>query len=149
MYVRALISDKVRPVHCIACHQTVDDAVNLMAAEKVSALVVTESGNPIGIFAERDVFKSYVKQSATGISQIPVKDAMSHKLIAAKPEDDIRTVIALMIQTDIKHLPVMEQDKIIGMLTLNDLIEYQIENLTTELQHLQEYIADLHEAGHD
>ena len=149
MHLYELMSDKVRPVHCIACHQTVDDAVTLMAAEKVSALVVTESGHPIGIFAERDVFRSYVKQRAVGISQIPLKDAMSHKLIAANPEDDISAVTALIIKTDIKHLPVMEKDKIIGMLTLNDLIEFQIENLTTELQHLQEYIADLHEAGRD
>ena len=147
MHLHSLMSAKARPVHYIACHQTVNDAVNLMAAQKVSALVVTESEHPVGIFAERDVFRCYVKQRSIGISHIPVKDAMSHKLIVARSEDDISAVMALMIKTDIKHLPVMEKNHIVGMLTLNDLIEYQIENLTAELQHLREYIADLHDVG--
>jgi predicted transcriptional regulator len=149
MQVNAIISRIARPVCTIAGHQSVEEAVNLMTAKKVSALVVTESDNPIGMFAERDVFRMYVKDRPVDIRSIPVKDAMTPNLIAAKPEDDIDAMVALMIKSDIKHVPVMGKDGLMGMLTLNDLIEHQIENLAAEIRHLREYIADLHDAGQD
>lgn len=149
MQVHALMSRIVRPVYVIDSHQTVDDAVHLMAAKKVSALVVTESDKPIGMFAERDVYRLYVKKRTGEIFNILVKDAMTHKLIVARPEDDIDTLVALMIKSDIKHIPVMGEDGLSGMLTLNDLIEYQIGSLAAEIRHLRDYIADLHDAGQD
>lgn len=149
MHVHALMSEKARPVHFISCHQTVEDAVILMAAKKVSALVVKESEQPIGIFAERDVFRCYAEQGSMRISHILLKDAIAAKLIVAKPEDNINAVTARMIKAEIRHLPVMEKDEIVGMLSLGDLLEYLIGNLTDELQHLKEYIADLHDAGQD
>ena len=149
MQVQAFLSHKVRPVYTIAGHLTIDDAVQLMNAKKVSALVVTESDNPIGMFAERDVYRLYVRERTGGIFNIPVKEAMTHRLIVARPEDNIDALVALMIKSDIKHIPVMGEDGLIGMLTLNDLIEFQIESLADEIRYLREYIADLHEAGQD
>jgi len=149
MKVKQLLSPKTRPVYRIASDQSVDHAITQMAACKASALIVTDSSHPVGIFSERDVFRCYVKDKNARFSEIPVKDVMTHKLIAAGPEDDISAVMALMVKADIKHIPVIKDDEIVGMLTLNDLIENQIETLTAELQHLREYIADLHDAGQD
>ena len=149
MQVHSLISRIVRPVYAIDGKQTVDEAVQLMTAKRASALVVTDSEKPIGMFAERDVYRLYVKERTGKILNIPLKDAMTHKLIAASPQDDIDAMVALMIKSDIKHLPVMEDDRLVGMLTLNDLIEFQIENLAAEIRHLREYIDDLHDAGQD
>jgi CBS domain-containing protein len=149
MQVHTLMSRVVRPVYTIAGHQTVDGAVQLMTAKKASALVVTESDKPIGMFAERDVYRLYVKERTGKILKIPLKNAMTRRLIAASPQDNIDAMVALMIKSDIKHLPVMEGDRLMGMLTLNDLIEFQIENLAAEIRHLRDYIADLHDAGHD
>ena len=149
MQVQALLPGKIRPVYTIDGHQTVDVAANLMAGEKVSALIVTESDNPIGMFAERDVFRLLVKEATGEIRNILVKDAMTQKLIVARPEDDIDALVAQMIKSDIKHIPVIGEDGLMGMLTLNDLIEFQIEILADEIRHLREYIADLHDAGQD
>ena len=149
MQVQALLSRKVRPVYSIDSHQTVDEAAKLMAAKKVSALVVTDSENPIGMFAERDVFRLYVKERTGEIRNKQVRDAMTHRLIVARPQDDTDALVALMIKSDIKHIPVMGEDGLIGMLTLNDLIEFQIASLADEIRHLREYIADLHDAEQD
>ena len=120
-----------------------------MTVNKVSALIVTENKQPIGIFAERDVFRSYLRDKTGAFSQIKLKDAMTNKLIVAHPADDISSVMAMMMKADIKHIPVIEEKKIIGILTLNDLIGHQIDTLTDEIHHLRDYINDLHEAGQD
>jgi CBS domain-containing protein len=149
MKVHELLSQKVRPVYTISSDQTVDDAINLMTAEKTGALIVTEADHPVGIFAERDVFRAHIKDKSAAFSEIRLKDAMTNKLFVAKAEDEVSSVMSMMIQAEIKHMPVMEENKIVGMLTLHDLIEHQIDMLTEELQHLREYIEDLHHAGQD
>ena len=149
MKVQALLRDNARPVYMIASDQSINDAVVLMAAKKVSALIVTEDNEPAGIFAERDVFRFYLRVKDEALSEIGLKSVMTNKLIVADPEDELSHVIAMMIKSDIKHLPVVEKRKIIGMLTFNDLIEHQIESLTDEICQLKDYIEDLHEARRD
>jgi len=149
MKVHALLRKKSRPVHTIASNRSVDDAISLMTGKKASALIVTENDQPLGIFAERDVFRCYLRDPHTALSETGLKNAMTHKLIVADPEDELSHVMALMIKADIKHLPVIEEKRIIGMLTLNDLIEHEIDSLTDEIHQLKNYIEDLHEAGRD
>lgn len=149
MKVHELLVQKNRPVYTIRIDQSVDDAISLMSAKKIGALIVTEAEHPVGIFAERDVFRAHIKDKTAAFSEIPLRDAIAHKLILAKAEDEISSIMSLMIRADIKHMPVVKEDKIIGILTLNDLIEHQINVLTDELHHLREYIEALHHAGQD
>jgi len=149
MKVHELLSKKPRPVYTISIDQTVDDAINLMTAKKAGALIVTEAGHPVGIFAERDVFRAHIRDKSAAFCDIRLKDAMTNKLFTAETEDEVGSVMSMMIQADIKHLPVMKKNEIVGMLTLHDLIEHQISMLTDELQHLREYIEALHHAGQD
>ena len=149
MEVLALLKDKARKVLRIASNQTVDDAICLMASGKVSALLVTENDQPAGIFSERDVFHTYLRNKSTAFSEIILENAMMRNLIVAETEDAVTTVMARMIKADITHLPVIEDKKIVGILTLKDLMEHQIDSLTDEIHQLENYIADLHEAGQD
>jgi CBS domain-containing protein len=149
MKVQDLLKEKNRAVLTIAGNRSVDDAVNLMAIKKAGALIVTENERPVGIFTERDVFRFYLADKTTPLSQTAVQDAMIAKRMAAKPEDEISAVLAAMTTDDIRHMPVVEDNNVIGILTLNDLIAHQIESLTDEIQQLREYIEDLHEAGRD
>jgi IMP dehydrogenase len=149
MKVHELLKLKSRPVYTLSSDQTVDDAINLMTAKKTAALIITEADHPVGVFAERDVFRAHIRDKAAAFSDISLKDAMTPKLLVAKTEDEISSVMSMMIQADIKHMPVIAEDKIVGMLTLADLIEHQINMLTDELHHLRDYIEDLHHAGQD
>jgi CBS domain-containing protein len=149
MKIHELLAQKNRPVYTIAIDQTVDDAISLLSAKKIGALIVTEADHPVGIFAERDVFRAHIKDKTAAFSEIPLRDAITHKLISAKAEDEISSMMSLMIRSDIKHMPVVKEGQIIGILTLNDLIEHQINVLTDELHHLKEYIEALHHAGQD
>ena len=149
MEVLALLKDKARTVLKIASNQTVDDAICLMAGGKVSALLVTENDQPAGIFSERDVFRTYLRNKATAFSEIILENVMPRDLMVAESQDTVIAVMGRMIKADITHLPVMEKKRIIGMLTLKDLMQHQIDVLTDEIHQLKDYIADLHEAGQD
>ncbi|MGD8344321.1 MAG: CBS domain-containing protein [Desulfobacterales bacterium] len=149
MKVHELLPRISRPVYTLNGDQSVDDAINLMTAKKTSALIITEADHPVGIFAERDVFRAHIRDKAAAFSDILLKDAMTPKLLTAKMEDEVSAVMTMMIQADIKHMPVIKENEIVGLLTLADLIEHQINMLTDELHHLREYIEDLHLAGQD
>jgi CBS domain-containing protein len=149
MEVLAILKKNARPVYTVSTNQTVEDAINLMTAKKVSALIVMQDDQPVGIFTERDVFRSYLRDKTAAPSEIKLASAMTNKLIVADPYEDISVLVALMIKSDIKHLPVIENKEIIGLLSINDLIEQQIDSLNDEIHQLKEYINDLHEAGQD
>ena len=149
MKVHELLGRKHRPVYTLSSDHSVDDAINLMTAQKTSALIITEADHPMGIFAERDVFRAHIRDKTVAFSDIRLKDAMTPKLLTAKMDDDVSSVMSMMIQADIKHMPIVKDNNIIGLLTLADLIEHQINMLTEELRHLRDYIEDLHHAGQD
>jgi CBS domain-containing protein len=150
MEVLAILKNSARPVHTVSTNQTVEDAVNVMTAENVSALVVvTQEKQPAGIFTERDFFRLFLKDKTPALLKIKLKNAMTNKLITADPKEDISDLVTPMIQSDINYLPVVENKKIVGLLSINDLLEHQIDSLTDEIHDLKEYINDLHEAGLD
>ena len=149
MDVLAILKQKSRPVYTVTINKSVDDAINLMVAEKVSALIVTDKGQPVGIFSERDVFRYHLLDTKSAFSDIEIKSAMTGRLISAESTDDISDLITVMIKSDLEHLAVIEDHQILGLLTLKDLVEFQIESLTDEIHQLKDYIDDLHEAGQD
>ena len=149
MEVLALLKDKARRVYTIASSQTVEDAIRLMGSAEVNALVVTENARPAGTFSEGDVFKSLLKNKSVAFSEIKLENVMNRNLLLAEPKDPIATVLDKMIIVGNTHLPVIEENKIVGMLTLKDLMKHQLDTLSDEIHQLKDYIADLHEAGQD
>ena len=149
MKVHELLRRKHRPFYTLSSDHSVDDAINLMTAQKTSALIITDADHPVGIFAERDVFRAHIRDKTAAFSDMRLKDAMTPKLLTAKMDDDVSSVMSMMIQADIKHMPIIKDNNIVGLLTLADFIEHQINMLTDELHHLREYIEDLHHAGQD
>lgn len=149
MRVEDLLKEKGREIISIDANATVEDAINDMAQKRVSALIVMEDDNPVGIFAERDVLRCHLRDREQLFTGISVREAMSGKLIVAESEDEISAAMAMMIKADIRHLPVIKNKVLIGMLTISDLVEHQIGTLTAELHYLQDYITDLHDAELD
>ncbi len=149
MKIRALLREKSRTVQTIAANSNVEAAIELMAATRAGALIVTDNDQPVGIFTKRDVLHCVLKNKHADFSTTNLLSAMTPKLITAKPEDDIEQIIPVMLKAGVSHLPVMENENILRMLQLVDLFEYRIESLTDEINQLKDYIDDLHEAGRD
>jgi len=140
MTVKELLETKGKDVVSIESGNTVEDAIRSMNSRKISALMVMEDGKPMGIFTERDVVRCYVNNE-NPFSAVALKDAMTQNIIVADPDEELCNIMSVMIQKNIRHLPVMDHGKIIGMLSIRDIIQTQIGNLRSEIHYLKDYIA--------
>ncbi|ROQ90745.1 CBS domain-containing protein [Desulfosoma caldarium] len=149
MKVQELMECKEHEIHSIEPEKTVAEAIDEMAAFHISALIVMEGGRPVGIFTERDVVKTHLKFRDKPFTAVRVRDSMTEKLIVARPDDDLHGVMSAMIQADIRHMPVMLEGRIVGVLSMRDIIRHYVGSLKAELNYLQDYIGRLEEAQHD
>ncbi len=127
----------------------VNNALRQMADNGVSALVVMAGGKAGGIFTERDLVRCYTLFPGRAIDMVKVKDVMTTTLIVAEPEDTVDTAMAMMMRAKIRHLPVVADKQITGMINLEDLVKAHVGALTQELHYLKDYISDLQDAVHD
>ena len=147
--VKDLLEEHNGSFHSIQPEQTVAQALKLMAGFSVSALVVMTKEATLGIFTERDLVRCHLLFPDKGINAIPVKDVMTSRLVVAETEDTIEEAMGMMMKAKIRHLPVVFEGKIKGMLNLEDLVKKHVTVLTRELHYLKDYITDLQDAAHD
>ncbi len=103
---------------------SVKEAVDTMNKHGIGCLVVVEKGNPVGIVTERDLLKRVLAESKDP-KKINVQEIMSKPLIVGKPDMLIEEVIKLMIDKKIKKLPIVENGKLLGLVTLTDIVSFQ------------------------
>lgn len=119
---------------------TVEDAIRTFYAEKVSAVLVTEQGAIAGIFTERDIVRCHVEQPDVPFSNIPLAGVMVRNLLTVDSTDDLCLIMTLMVEKNIRHIPVREQGEIVGMFSIRDIIRTQVQNLRSEINVLKDYI---------
>ncbi len=140
MNVRELLVTKGKDVVSMDGENTVEDAIRSMHSRKISAILITENGRPIGIFTERDVVRCYISIEGKPFKDALLRDFMTTNLIVAEPEDEIGSVMSVMVQKNIRHLPVSDKGKVIGILSIRDVIQSQVSKLTSEIHYLKDYI---------
>ena len=149
MRVKDALTNQHRAVISLADCNTVADAIDKLRSTGASALIVTKGARPTGIFTSSDIIRAGVESSDKPIADIPLKEAMTAELISVETEDNIAGAIEAMLRAGIHHMPVNEDGQIIAILPVNDLAAQHIENLESEIDHLNEYIHQLHDALHD
>ena len=147
MKVSALLDAKGKEVFSIEADKTIEDAIRSMGARKISAMMVSENGKTVGIFTERDVVRCYIATDGKSFKDIKLREFMVTKLITADPEDDVNDIAATMVEKNIRHLPVLNDNTVIGMLSIRDIIQTQVGKLTSENTYLRGYITG-NESGH-
>jgi CBS domain-containing protein len=141
MKVRDLLDSKGKDIVSIDVDSSVDDAIRSMNARKISAIMVNEQGKTVGIFTERDVVRSYINSGGKSFKETKVRDAMVTNLIVAVPDDELGDISSIMVEKNIRHLPVLHNGRVIGMLSIRDIIQTQVKKLTSDLHYLRDYIA--------
>ena len=138
--VRHLLESKAPEVFAIGPEQPVLDAIKLMAEKRIGALLVIQSGRLVGIISERDYARKVVLQGRAS-SDTPVRDIMTSQLVTVGPTDTTDHCMQLVTDKRIRHLPVVDGDAVLGVVSIGDLVKAVIEDQQVEIDQLQRYIA--------
>ncbi|MFN4236472.1 MAG: CBS domain-containing protein [Vogesella sp.] len=137
--VRQLLDNKSVELIHIGPDATVFQALQLMAEHDIGAVLVMDMGDVLGIFSERDYARRIVLQGRTSAGT-KVRDIMTSKVVYVSPEQSVAECMALMTEKHFRHLPVMESGKVVGMLSIGDLVRATIEEQQFVIEQLVNYI---------
>ena len=134
-----LDNKKHKSVISIAPHRPVFDALVVLAEYKIGALVVLDGDKLVGVFSERDYAREIILKGKSS-KTTPISEVMSSNVVTTKPHDTVEHAMNLMSDKHIRHLPVLEGDKVIGMLSIGDLVKETIEYQQRLIKQLESYI---------
>jgi CBS domain-containing protein len=136
--VKDVLNEKGNDIWSIAPDALVFDAIELMAQKEIGALPVLEAGNLIGIISERDyTWKVILKGKSS--RKTTVKTIMTSPVICTEAEQDIKKCMELMTSKNIRHLPVLEDDQLVGIVSLGDLVKTIIAEQESKIRGLESY----------
>lgn len=138
--VRQLLDAKGWDVHTVAPDASVYEALERMARHEVGALVVTEGPLIAGILSERDYARKIILLGRAS-RDTPVRDVMTAKVVTVTPEDTVRACMELMTERRIRHLPVVADGRLAGLVSIGDLVKTIIADQAFEIEQLQGYIS--------
>lgn len=134
-----LDSKKHKEVISVAPHRPVFDALVVMAEYRIGALVVLQGEKLVGIFSERDYAREVVLKGRSS-KTTQISEVMTDKVLSAKPSDTVEQAMSIMSEKRIRHLPVVENDKVVGMLSIGDLVKETIDYQQRLIKQLESYI---------
>ncbi|MBU6252118.1 MAG: CBS domain-containing protein [Alphaproteobacteria bacterium] len=139
MTIRAILQGKSQDIISIAADAYVADAVALLAEKRIGALPVLEDGRIVGIFSERDVIYCLASAGADAVGKT-VGEVMTSPAVDTTRDMPVLSALSLMTRRRIRHLPVVESGKLIGFVSIGDLVKYRIERIESEASALRDYI---------
>lgn len=140
MIIRSIISIKSHEILTVKSKTTLKEAATLLTQRKIGALpVVDDIGSLIGIISERDIVRICASDNADAMGSL-VENAMTTKLEVASLDDSIDMALARMTDRRIRHLPVVEAGKLVGIVSIGDLVKIQIDRALAEADAMRAYI---------
>ena len=141
--IKQILDRKGHDVLCITPDATLYDALKMMADNNIGALVVMDNGHVSGIFSERDYARE-LEFCSHSCRSIKVRDVMSSDIYFVKPETLIDEAMAIVTETRCRHLPVMDDDEMVGMVSIGDLVKASIDKKDFVIRQLEKYIKGEH-----
>ncbi len=141
MEVGGILVQKGTDVATIRPDASIKRAADWLRAKNIGALVVAEDDAILGIVSERDIVRAF-SQYGEPVASMPVRDIMTHGLITVGAEDDLNRVMRLMTMHRVRHLPVLRNGKLAGMISIGDVVKRRLDDLELETKVLRDvYIA--------
>ncbi len=138
--VKQLLESKDNNVWSISPEITVFEGLQFMAEKNIGALLVTRDDKLIGIFSERDYARKVILKGKAS-KDTTIGELMTREVVYTTPEDSLDECMALMTAKRIRHLPILNNGKLIGLLTLGDLVKQIMSNQEFKIQELEKYIS--------
>ena len=140
--VRQLLKTKGRHVWTISKDSTVLDSLKLMAEKQIGGLVVIEDDQVAGIFTERD-YARRVGPARRKPEETRIEEVMTRELITVNPTQTVNECMVLMTDNHIRHLPVLDEGRLVGIISVGDVVKDMIEELEFHVEQLKSYITGL------
>lgn len=141
MYVDTILKKKGDTVVTVAQDCPVSEASQLLNEKRIGAVLVHDAAeNIVGILSERDIVRGIAKRQEACL-KMTVHELMTHPVITCAPGDSIEQIMELMTERRIRHLPVMEDGALIGIISIGDVVKQRISEIEHESQALRQYIA--------
>jgi len=139
MKLRDILKSKGAGFESIEPDTSVAVAIEQLTDKKIGSLLVMSGDELVGIITDRDVFWKVCRMGDKKLAG-KVKEFMTEKLIVGVPDDEVETAMAYMTNNRFRHLPVMEDKKVVGVVSIGDLVKAQVHNLKIENRFLTDYI---------
>jgi CBS domain-containing protein len=137
---RTLLEHKGRDIWTISPEATVFEAIRCMAEKNIGALPVVESGRLVGILSERD-YMSKVAIKGRSSKETAVRDIMVRDVVTVHPGQTVSECMSLVTERRVRHLPVVEDGALLGMVSIGDLVRWTIATQRVTIEQLEKYIA--------
>jgi CBS domain-containing protein len=137
--VRSILQNKGKEVHSLSPEATVYNALEMMAEKKTGALLVIGGGKLLGVISERDYARKGILQGRMS-KDTPVSEIMVSPAIVASMDSTVEECMHLMTENRIRHLPIVERDQVVGVVSIGDLVKSIITEQADTIDRLQDYI---------
>jgi CBS domain-containing protein len=134
-----LAQKKDQPVLSIDPEATVFEAIELMAQKNVGALPVLDNGHLVGIISERDYTRKVILKGKSS-KEIAVKEIMTEQVLTVQPNTPVTECMRIVTERRVRHLPVMDKDKLIGILSIGDLLKWTISAQELAIDNLERFL---------
>ena len=140
MTVARIINEKGGDVITVAPDVSLADIVATLSARRIGAILVVEDDTIRGVLSERDIVRAVAKHGGEALQKVAA-DFMTAKVITCSPEDTVHAVMQKMTSGRFRHLPVVDNGKLAGIVSIGDVVKHRIEEVEREADQIREYIA--------
>ena len=139
MTVRAILDTKGHDIQSVEPQAKLSSAIKILGERKIGAVLVMSTGRIEGILSERDIVRVLGERGAVVLDE-PVSAVMTKKVISCKQSDTVAAIMEMMTLGKFRHLPVVEGDRVVGLISIGDIVKWRVREYEMEQEALRDYI---------
>jgi CBS domain-containing protein len=139
MTVRAILDTKGHQIQSVEPDAKLSAAIKTLAERKIGAVLVMSKGRIEGILSERDIVRVLGERGAAVLDE-PVSAVMTRKVISCKQTDTVAAIMEMMTSGKFRHLPVLEDERVVGLISIGDIVKWRVREYVSEQEALRDYI---------
>jgi len=139
MTVRAILDTKGHQIESVEPDVKLSAAIKALTERKIGAVLVMSQGRIEGILSERDIVRALGERGAAVLEE-PVSAVMTRKVVSCKEADTVAAIMEMMTSGKFRHLPVVEDDRVVGLISIGDIVKWRVREYEAEQEALREYI---------
>ncbi|MGY3616183.1 CBS domain-containing protein [Bradyrhizobium sp. USDA 10063] len=139
MTVRSILDSKGHHITSVPPGATLSDAIKTLGERKIGAVLVMDEGRIEGILSERDIVRVLGERGARVLDE-PVSEVMTRKVVSCRPSDTVAGIMEMMTLGKFRHLPVLEDSRVVGLISIGDIVKRRVQEYEAEQEALRDYI---------